>query len=169
MEELRSWLKTVTAVVIILGVAENLLPEQNSVKGVAKLVFGLTLMAAVLQPVLALFSLSWEAIAVPQAHEEEAAWLETAGRLQSAGAAPLLAAAGEGTARQLQSLLLTVDGVDEVDVTVSPRPDGSMQAHITLQGDLGLEPKVRRIAAHYLGISEGLVTVDVAMGREQSE
>ena len=77
MEQLRSWLKTVTGLVIILGVLETLLPD--AVGRIAKLVFGLALMAAILQPVLFSFT-DWAVVA---RQRRSGCWLATAERLQA--------------------------------------------------------------------------------------
>ena len=64
MEQLWAWLKAITALVIILGFLETILPESAGLRGTAKLVFGIVLMAAVLQPVLELVHLDWKAISI---------------------------------------------------------------------------------------------------------
>ncbi|KLU40365.1 MAG: hypothetical protein AA931_01795 [Peptococcaceae bacterium 1109] len=169
MEQLRSWLKTVTGLVIILGVLETLLPDAGGVKGFAKLVFGLALMAAILQPVLALVSLDWAVVAPPETGVGQDNWLATAERLQAKGAAPLLAAVEDSAARQLQSLLLTVDGVEEALVELTPGSGQMEEATVVVQGSGEIAPRIRRIAAYYLDIPESKVKVRITSKGEPGE
>lgn len=170
MAYLREWLKTITALVIILGFLETVLPEAGGVKKFAKLVFGLVLMAAVLQPALQLVMLDWTT-AVPtfDGATAEEGWLKTAERLQVTGAAPLLAAAGQSVAVHLQTILLAVEGVESVEVQIAPGRDQIGEVTVAVQGDGRAGSRVKKIAAHYLQIPEEQVTVVIDAGREAVE
>ena len=93
MEQLWAWLKAITALVIILGFLETILPESAGLRGTAKLVFGIVLMVAVLQPVLELVHLDWAISIVGRALESVYStsfyayddWESTAARLQAKG------------------------------------------------------------------------------------
>lgn len=170
MEQLREWLKTITALVIILGVLETVLPESGGIKKFAKLVFGLALMAAILQPVLLIVTLDWAAaLPLPEAGHGEHDWLAAAERLQAKGAAPLLAAASHAAARQLEGLLLALEGVEDIEVQLTPASDGIEEVTVKVRGDANLGPRIQKIAAHYFHIPEAQVMVIAASRGEPGE
>ena len=164
MEQLRSWLKTVTGLVIILGVLETLLPDAGGVKGFAKLVFGLALMAAILQPVLALVSLDWAVVAPPETGVGQDNWLATAERLQAKGAAP---ARSGGFCCLAPSKPSPNSGWVE-EAWWSYTGSGQMEeATVVVQGQ-GDAPQ-SEIAAYYLDIPESKVKVRITSKGEPGE
>src|SRR5690554_3929225 len=165
MEQLRSWLKTITTLVVILGFLETILPESGGVKGFAKLVFGLVLMAAILQPILSLVNLEWALALSPGISDSsQTDWLATAERLQTRGAQPVLAAVDESAAGQLEALVLTVQGVEEADVVIQASMGQIETVRVEVRGDESVGSRVQKIAAQYLGISPNQVDVKVIAG-----
>lgn len=114
---LKSWLKTILALTVILGIAELLLPA-GDVGKFARLVLGLTIMLAVLQP---LSDLLQPSIVLPTFLPEAIAWHEQnfeprAESLLWAGMRPLLSGKENTLINELEELILANTSLEEVSV-----------------------------------------------------
>ncbi|NLM39238.1 MAG: stage III sporulation protein AF [Firmicutes bacterium] len=173
MEQLWAWLKAITALVIILGFLETILPESAGLRGTAKLVFGIVLMAAVLQPVLELVHLDWaRSLSSGSALESVYStsfyayddWESTAARLQAKGAAPVLRAVDDSAGRQLEALIMTVQGVEQARVKLVSEQGVIEAVDVTVTGDGITGHKIQRIIAQYLDLPEERVAVNIEAG-----
>lgn len=119
----RDWLRTVLSVSVLLGIAEMLLPPGNMAK-FSKLVLGLVLMLAILQPISNLLN--------PNVLTAGLHWLDdvglaepnvnpTAAKMQLAGVESILGASGRGLAEQIEDLLLAETALTNTRVEVGLR------------------------------------------------
>ncbi len=194
MEGWQQWLRTITALVIIIGFFEMLLPE-NDLKQLAKLIMGLVLMLAILQPILALVNWNWnpqyflvEEITIGGQRD----WASEAQRIQTAGARPVLQAVEGSATKQLESLLVINEGINDAKVKLVLAPDGRVNG---VQVSLILQPtvpvisigqsedypqgedeildsrfrinRIRTSVARYLDISEDIVQVEIINAQEE--
>ncbi len=172
MEQLWVWLKGITALVIILGFLETILPESPGIRGTAKLVFGLVLMAAILQPILSLVNIDWAAsLSLENAASSfsrgtsiQGDWEAVAARLQAKGAAPVLRAVDESAARQLEALLLTIQGVEQVEISLSTDQGAVEAVDVRVRGQNITGDRIQRIVSQYLDLPEEHITVTMEAG-----
>jgi len=158
----RQWLKTLLALVILSGLAELILPG-GGVNKFAKLVLGLVIMLAVLQPLQILFGPGWEipALELPSGLERKAEdWANLAAAVQTAGARPFLAKGDPALAGQLEVLLLTLEQVDEARVSIKFSTDGIEGVLVELSTpNPTVWAKAKKITAGCLNIAENKITV----------
>ncbi len=114
----KGWLRTVLGISVLLGIADMLLPKGGTAK-FCKLVLGLTLMLAVLQPISNLFSLNPVSVDLdwPGQGLSEREINSIAARVQLAGGArsALRADGGGALATQIESLLLDETGAQRCE------------------------------------------------------
>ena len=112
----KEWLQTLLSLVILVGVAEMLLPSGRLAK-FSQLVLGLALMLAVLQPLTLLFNADLNS---PDLFGPSALWSvpdleELAAEIRLAAALPF-ATGPRGAIRQMEQALLGLDLVEDVQV-----------------------------------------------------
>ena len=157
----KEWLQILLALAILAGVGELLLPS-GDLGRFSRLVLGLVLMLAVLQPLLFVLDRSWEGIELgwQKNPDWEREWQNLAAKIQAAGESPFLRNADQGATKQLETLLLTLEQVTEVVVGIemaSAKING-----VTVQldsSDDGIKSKARKIAASFLNVREDLISV----------
>lgn len=113
----KEWLQTLLSLVILVGVAEMLLPSGRLAK-FSQLVLGLALMLAVLQPLTLLFNADLNS---PDLLGPSALWSvpdleELAAEIRLAAALPFLRQDQEERSRQMEQALLGLDLVEDVQV-----------------------------------------------------
>ena len=115
----REWLTTLLGLTILLAIVEMILPPGDIGK-FSRLVLGLVVLLAVLQPLITFLKLNPEIPSistwVPAQIEQDA--LVLAEEMRLAGAKPLLEADSGGHIRQLEALLLTMDQIEDVQVEI---------------------------------------------------
>lgn len=157
----KEWLQTLLALAVLIGLAEMLLPP-GDLGRFSKLVLGLVLMLAVLQPLLLLFDRGWEGLELgwQENFPGEPAWQALAARIQAAGEEPFLQDVDQGLARKIESLLLTLNEVEEARVSVESASGGIRRVLVGLDTSDGqVKNKVRKIVAGFLNLQEELVLV----------
>ena len=157
----KDWLKTLTTLVILMVILETILPE-NELRKFAKLVLGLVLMTAVLQPILALVYLNWDMgdWVVDWETDGNEAWQEVAVRLQSKGSEPVLRSLDQSVVHQVEALVFGIHNVEHVEVHVK-NTDGKLGEIVVIveSPDEAVLKKIKRVVAHYLNVDEEKFTV----------
>ncbi len=157
----RQWLQTLLCLVILLGVVEMLLPSGELAK-FSKLVLGLALMLALLQPLTILLNediqnldLTWisEIAAEPQVQV-------LAERVQLAATMPFLKEDETALATQIEAVLLSLDYVEDVKVQIESTGQQGTIVHVFLQpfAMTSTEP-VGNLVASMLNIPENQIAV----------
>lgn len=172
MANWQEWLRLLIALVIIIGFFDMLLPA-NDIKKLAKLVAGLVLMLAVLQPVLAIVNLNWATSLqefpndVVQSSQQQS-WTATAEQLSEAGLKPALSSIEASAQAQLTNYLTGNFQLESVNAGISLATDGTIR-QVTITGSstdqLSLEEQqallanLKQSVASYLQTSENLVHI----------
>lgn len=182
MGEWREWIRTITGLVIMVGFLQMLLPE-NSMRSVAKLVMGLVLMLAILQPILSIIYWDWDTQFPLELQEEPA--ISTA-NLQKrseavieAGSQPVVGSALSSASKQVEALALMVEGVKDANATVIVSPSGQLERisltimvspsdSVDSSGDARnsveltrVGNQVLRVISQYYGLSQSQVEITV--------
>lgn len=139
----RGWIQTLIALVVVLGFLEMLLPD-TSIKKFSKLVFGLVLMLAVLQPIMAIVFWDWDTSFPLELSLETVAsnydyWEQEGNRLHQIGSEHLDTQVMAGAIRQIETLALMTEGVEDAKVELEWGSDGSVQG-VFVQLDLRVQP-----------------------------
>lgn len=158
----KEWLQTLLGLVVLLGILEMLLPPGDLAK-FSKLVLGLVLMLAVLQPLTILLNrglenpdLSWLNASAPEPQIQA-----LAERLQKAAVSPFVHEEDGGVARQIEGMLLTIEQIQDVKVQIQSPERGESIILVWLQPfELSIENRVRRIVAAILNVAEQQIRVE---------
>lgn len=169
----QEWLRLLITLVIIIGFFEMLLPA-NDLKKLAKLVAGLVLMLAVLQPVLAIVNLNWvsslqhDMESVVQSNSFQS-WEDKAQQISEAGLRPVLRTIENNAETQLENYLKNSFQLPEATVRITLAADGTIRwvrinAYIADQIVLAEErqqllTKLRQAVADYLQVSASIVQI----------
>ena len=157
----KDWLKTLTALVILMVILETILPE-NELRKFAKLVLGLVLMTAVLQPILAVVYLNWDLgdWVVDGETVTGEAWQETAARLQSKGSEPVFRLLDQSLIHQVEAIVLGIHDVEHVKVQIVNTNGQLGEIVVNVDSrDEAVLMKIKRVVAHYLNMDEERITV----------
>lgn len=155
----KQWLQTLLILVVLLGVLELLLPSGELAR-FSKLVLGLSLMLAVLQPLVLLFSPEMLGVDLTWSGEYAPDLQLKAERLQIAAARPLLEQNEASLTVQLEEALADLDGVENVQVQLLEGVSGEEQVQIYLEpfnAELRLE--AARLAAALLNLPVRYIAV----------
>jgi len=176
MNSLQDWIRTITALVIIIGFFEMLLPD-DEMRKFTKLVMGLVIMLAVLQPVIALMNMTWDFSLHLQpalTSEEQPSWEERGNELHNIGSEPVLAVIEESASRHIETILLLLNGVEKVNVSIASRGDQitkiTVQVLTSIQERSALDQLRARIGeaiSHYFSVSANLVSVEFEVKKEE--
>ncbi len=130
----REWLQTLLSLVILLGIVEMLLPSGELAK-YSKLVLGLALMLAILQPLTILLNQDLQNM--------DLTWISTissepqvqvlAERVQLAATTPFLKQDEVTFATQIETVLLGLEYVENVKVHIESTGQSDALIHIFLQ------------------------------------
>jgi stage III sporulation protein AF len=157
----KEWLKTITALVIVLGVLETILPD-NELRKFAKLVLGLVLMTAVLQPLLTVVYLNWD-LGDWEAEIERGsneAWQGIASRLETKGSEPVFRSLDQSLVHQVEAIVLGMYDVEQVEVQLKKTGSELVEVVVSVDSpDGAILEKVKRVVAHYLNMDEETITV----------
>ena len=130
----REWLQTLLSLVILLGIVEMLLPSGELAK-FSKLVLGLALMLAVLQPLAILLNediqsmdLTWNSEMSPEPQVQV-----LAEKVQLAATTPFLKQDEIALAAQIETVLLGLEYVEDVKVHIQSPGQGNALIHVFLQ------------------------------------
>ncbi|NLJ75228.1 MAG: stage III sporulation protein AF [Firmicutes bacterium] len=161
MSAWKEWLKTITALVIVLGVLETILPD-NELRKFAKLVLGLVLMTAVLQPLLTVVYLNWD-LGDWEAEIERGsneAWQGIASRLETKGSEPVFRSLDQSLVHQVEAIVLGMYDVEQVEVQLKKTGSELVEVVVSVDSpDGAILEKVKRVVAHYLNMDEETITV----------
>ncbi|HAN95623.1 MAG: stage III sporulation protein AF [Limnochordia bacterium] len=157
----KQWLQTLLSLVVLLGVSELLLPPGELAR-FAKLVLGLCLMLAVLQPLVLLVNQDLLGV--------DLAWLRgtdvapevelSAERLQWAGIQVLWQEHDQQFAAELEKALAALPGVQKVQADLPPQGSGAQSVRIFLEPyEPHLRLDVQETAAALLRVSPGHIAV----------
>lgn len=169
----RQWLQTLLSLAILLGILEMLLPSGELAK-YAKLVLGLALMLAVLEPVTILLNLDIQSIDLSwqDGLSSEPDVEALAARVKLAAAAPFLMEEKVHLSAQLEGVLSGLEGVNAVWVEVSSAEEKSALISIFLDPfEADLAGSIGQIAASLLHVPVNQISVqrwadkEVAYGR----
>lgn len=151
----REWLRTLLGLSVLLGLAEMLLPQGNMAK-FSKLVFGLVLILAVLEPVVNLVSLNPITIDASLSGTSFEPEIDSAAaRLRTARTKPLLSA----SSREMEELLLNQVDLVSVQVEGGTGKGGTTVRVLIEPYDGQLENQVKSIVCGLLGLSPNQVEV----------
>lgn len=158
----REWLTTLLGLTILLAIMEMILPPGDIGK-FSRLVLGLVVLLAVLQPLITFLKLNPEIPSistwVPAQIEQDA--LVLAEEMRLAGAKPLLEADSGGHIRQLEALLLTMDQIEDVQVEIRGSSFDHQMVLVKIDSITpDLELRVRKIVSGILNIGEHQVAVE---------
>lgn len=168
MENWREYFKTFTALIIVICFLEMLLPS-NEIKKFAKLSFGLVVMFAILQPILAIVNLDFRydsqlsqvfaGSETPSTVSKD--WENEAYRLQQAGLQPITKTFEFELNRQIEALALTIEGVNDVKSTLTFDNQGELfQVQLEIEFDKEQsEERIQRVIAHYFGLDKQNVLI----------
>lgn len=142
----KQWLRTLISIVVLLGVLESLLPSGETAK-FAKLVFGLSIMLVVLQPLTLLVNpdllgvdLAWFTPAEPAPE-----LTVHAAKIRYAGARPFVG--------QVEEALADLDGMERVKVELRQGAHGEPQVHVFIHPwDPELSQAAAQLAAVLLSV-----------------
>lgn len=153
----KEWLKMLLGLTTLLGVVELLLPPGDIAK-FSKLVLGLVLMLAMLQPLTIIFSNGLENIDLTWLEQNypKMDLLDKVERIQVAAAKPFLEVENENSIVQIESLLLTLESIEDVEVHV--RDEGFVAIKIK-PFRMELANRVTRIVEGTLGIPANRIEV----------
>lgn len=149
----KQWLQTLITLVVLLGMVELLLPGGELAK-FARLVLGLSLLLALLQPVMLLLEpgllgadLSWLPVEpfVPEVEER-------AQRLQWAATKALWAGTDQKLKQHLEGILAGLDGVQRVRVQLPPEWSGEAVQIFLDPWESGLRQEARELVASLLNL-----------------
>ncbi len=162
----KGWLRTVLGISVLLGIADMLLPKGGTAK-FCKLVLGLTLMLAVLQPISNLFSLNPVSVDLdwPGQGLSEPEINSIAARVQLAGARSALRADGGALATQIESLLLDETGLSDVKIEVYSGPGGPAALVLVEPFSQRLKEEVQKIMGTVLNLKAEQIEVRELAGR----
>lgn len=171
----RSWLRMLIGLVLVIGLFDMLLPETD-LKKLAKLVMGLVIMLAVLQPITALLNVGWDgSISIETTlYDDEIDWGKAGEMIYDAGSKPVLQFVTNQADHQMEALLIANTMVADAKITTHISEDGTItkvNAAITLcssrehfpQEEIdGLEELTRNMIARYLQVSQAIISVEFA-------
>ncbi len=158
----KEWLQTLLGLVILLGVLEMLLPSGELAK-FAKLVLGLALMLAILQPLIILLN--------QEMHSVDLSWISgsssepeikmLAERVQLVAATPFLRQDEVKITTELEQVLQSLDGVEDVRVDLGSSGQRSRLIYVFLRPfTLESARMAGQIVASVLNIPQEQVSVD---------
>ncbi|NLJ80384.1 MAG: hypothetical protein GX335_05105 [Firmicutes bacterium] len=157
----KEWLRMLLALMIMVSLAEMLLPAGGLGK-ISKLVLGLVLILAVLQPFLTLIYRNWDGFELsfqPSLGREEE-WRDLAEKVKTAGTKPFLKKGEWEGAGQIKALLLTLDQVNEVEVDLEAFLSSNAEVEIRIDtANPRLKSKARKIVANILNLPEESVLI----------
>lgn len=158
----REWLKTLLGLTVLLGIVEMLLPP-GDVARFSKLVLGLAVMLAVLQPLTTFLSLNPEIAPssprIPSPPEQDL--LVLADEIRWAGAKSLLESGGDSLIRQMEALLLTIEQIEEVQVEIQGSSLDRQMVVVRINPTTpSLEGRVRKIVGGILNLGEHQVRIE---------
>lgn len=156
----KDWLRMLLGVSVLLGIAEMLLPPGNMAK-FSRLVLGLTLMLAVLQPISNLLSLNPVTVDLnwPNRGLSEPEIASTAARMQLAGAKSILRAEGGSLARQIEDLLLAETALTKARVEVGSGFSSTAATILIEPYNQQLQGEVQNIVSGILNLKTGQIDV----------
>lgn len=157
----REWLKTLLGLTVLLGVLEMLLPPGDLGK-FSKLVLGLALMLAVLQPLTILLNQNLETPDLQQLTTDYPApdISVMAEKVQVAGTRPFLQYNDQSLNKQIEGLLLTMEQIEDVSVQV--KNQGEEERTVTIRitpFEDEIQNRVRRAVAGILNLAEHQIWV----------
>lgn len=159
---LRDWLKTLLALTVLLGIVEMLLPPGDIGK-FSKLVLGLVVMLAVLQP-LTLFlqpHLELPSLGLMKLISSEEELVVLADELRLAGVKPFLEVENGGTLPQLEAVLLTLEQFENVQVRMEGSSPSNQRVVVKIDPKTpSLEGQVRKIVSGLLNLKEHQILVE---------
>ncbi len=156
----KDWLRTLLGVSVLLGIAEMLLPPGSMAK-FSRLVLGLTLMLAVLQPIGNLFSLNpvkadlyWTPGGISELEISS-----NAARVRLAGARSALRADDGILVAQVESLLLSETEITEVKIKVGTGYSGTAASVLIEPFNLRLKGQVQNMVSGILDLQAEQIDV----------
>ncbi len=170
----QSWLRLLIGLVLIIGLFDMLLPE-NDLKKLAKLVMGLVIMFAILQPINALLNFGWNganilSVTRPVSNLNQD-WAQAGNRIYNAGTKPVLQPIATLINHQLEALLITNAMIVDAKIETEISESGSISqvyAKLTLNGDKGhveseaISQLALNTIARYLQISTTIISIEFA-------
>ncbi|MDI9419812.1 MAG: stage III sporulation protein AF [Firmicutes bacterium] len=173
----QQWVRMLAGLVLFTAFFDLLLPENDS-KKLAKLIMGLVIVAAMLQPVLTMVASNWDSTIIA---------LGTAGpswtpnhdvtypgaEIQFAGMEPMWPLISSSAAAQLEALLISSESIENAQVIITLAEDGSVSQvqvaiwpvsasdQLPLAKQLTLREWAVKVAARYLQIDQSVIYVEM--------
>ena len=125
----QQWLRMLAGLVLVIAFFDLLLPENDS-KKLAKLIMGLVITAALIQPIMAIIASGWEGAVftvdtgIPYGMPDYGL-IHAGTDVQSAGM-PREVLDGQTAASQLEALLITNESIVNAQVDIALADDGSV-------------------------------------------
>ena len=176
MIEWRIWLRMLIGLVLVIGLFDMLLPDTD-LKKIAKLVMGLAIMLAVLQPITAFLNVGWDESYISfetTLNDEQIDWVKAGEMIYNAGSKPVLQLVTSQADKQMEALLIANTMVADAKVTTQMGENGtitkvdaviilsSSREHIPQKEIIRLEELTRNMIARYLQISQAIISVEFA-------
>jgi len=158
----KEWLQTLLGLVIILGMIEMLLPGGELAK-FSKLVLGLALMLAVLQPLTILLNRDLQTLelSLDPTLSPEPAVAVLAQKVQVAATMPFLKRDESALAAQVEGVLMNLDYVEDVQVQIHSVDLGAGMIHVSFRPfSENAKASIERIVSSILNVPANQITVE---------
>lgn len=127
----QEWLQMLVCLVIIIGFFQMLLPD-GQMQRLVKLVMGLVIMLAVMQPILAVLNTEWlipTSLSWPTSDMVSSPdWNDQAEEIMAAGSKPVFSHITSSTEHQLEAILLINQEISDAKVEITVNHDGVVQS-----------------------------------------
>lgn len=172
----QQWLRTLAGLVLVIAFFDLLLPENNS-KKLAKLIIGLVITAALLQPVLNLIDSGWDGTLFTggigtAGGFADYQWLSAGSKVQSAGMEPVKSWISSTAASQIEALLISSESIKDAQVAVTLADGGTVALvvvtvwpepaleQLPLDRQAAIREWAAAVTARYLQIDQSCVIVE---------
>jgi len=153
----KQWLKMLLGLTTVMGILELLLPEGNLSK-FSRLVLGLVLMLAILQPFTILFDLNPEKYTMTILDQKypQTRLAEDSDQLRTVAMQPFLKNEKFNASKKIEGLLLTLEAIEDIEVIINE------DAHILIKLKpltSEIENRVMAIVERSLNISSSQISI----------
>ncbi|NMB00928.1 MAG: hypothetical protein GX971_05325 [Firmicutes bacterium] len=156
----KQWLQTLLSLTILLGLLEMLLPSGGLAK-FSKLVLGLTLMLAILQPIILILSPDTPLLEFTQLQQSSQPDFQVlADNLRSAAAWPFLEQDGSTMLAELEEALRQSPDIREIEISVQRRGQKSAVVQVLIEPfDAATALRVKQAISAMLNLPTGDIQV----------
>lgn len=176
MNNWHSWISSLIGLILIIGFFDMLLPD-NNMKKMAKLVIGLVILIAVIEPILAVLNFNWSNPSWVQVGTtlEFEVWQSAGTDLYHAGSKPVLQTVAKNAEHQVEALLIVNDAIGDARITISLNEAGAVtkviakidaatasSGRLIQENKHEIEDLARSTIARYLQITEELILIEIS-------